>query len=153
MTVEDLYLIVLKSQSNEHMLLEIGVVTAELGALIYAATGITVFDFVIAVDNYGIRHALERHGDPLTESKKGQVALQQEDFVKMVEIVTSGGDSIKYDSRGNEGAANWRQSLIFEQKTAQCVHFVAMEIRKTSKRGKTSRLVFQTMYIKKVAAP
>ncbi len=150
MTVEALCELAVNNPANEHIMLDLEVVGDELAAKILAATGVDVAGFVISVDNYGIRHAMERHGDGQTEGGRNQVALQVSDFNIAIEIVQSAAN-MRYDFRGKLGHPNLRESIVFDEKISGNQYFVSMEVRQVRKRGKTNRLVFQTMYIKKSA--
>jgi len=152
MTIGDLYELAVNNLNNEHVILDLGIVDTELATKIFAETGVDLSGFVISIDNYGIRHAVERHGNSITEIPRGQVALQKSDFYTAIEIVVEAND-FRYDFRGNINHSNLKESLVFDKIIADCHYFVSAEVRRVVKRGKLSRLVFQTMYIKKIAAP
>ncbi|MBC7775988.1 MAG: hypothetical protein H7246_11185 [Phycisphaerae bacterium] len=152
MTIEDLYELAVNNLTNEHVMLDLGIVDNELATKIFAETGVDLTGFVISIDNYGIRHAIERHGNSKTEIPRGQVPLQKSDFYTAIEIVME-ADNFRYDFRGKIDHSNLKESLVFDKIIADCHYFVSLEVRTVVKREKLSRLVFQTMYIKKIAAP
>jgi len=152
MTIGDLYELACNTMTNKHIIIDLGVVEYKMGAKILSKSGIEVTGFVISIDTYGIRHAVERHGDSKTELTRGQVPVQKSDFFIALEIVLE-SDNLRYDFRGNLNHSNLKESIVFDKKINDYHYFVSMEVRRVVKRGKHSRLVFQTMYIKKIATP
>lgn len=147
MTIEDLYDLALKSRTNEHIMLNIGVVGKELAANIFVETGVDILGFLISADNYGIRHAIERHGDERKESNLGQIAVQKSDFDLLLLILTE-ADAIIFDPRQRSPQSPIVDTIIFEKRIGD-YYYVLKEIRRVRKKGKSNRLVFQTMFITK----
>ena len=69
----------------EHRLVSLGQVDDAFGARVFAETGLGVAGFEICIDNYGIKHAHDRHGNHERETKRGQVGIQKIDF-QIVEL-------------------------------------------------------------------
>jgi len=147
MTLEDLYELAVNNLTNEHIRLDFGTIDGELVAKIFAETGVDLTGFVISIDNYGIRHALERHGDEKKEATQGQVAVQKSAF-HLLHLVLTEADSITYDPRQRNPNSPVVETLIFEKQIGN-YHYVFKEVRRVQKKGKTNRLVFQTMFITK----
>jgi len=76
MTIGDLYELAVNNLTNEHVILDLGIIDDVLAEKIFVETGVDLTGFVISIDNYGIRHAVERHGDEKKEATQGQVAVQ-----------------------------------------------------------------------------
>lgn len=150
MTIEELFEHA-QSGSNGHLILDLEELDIVLVEWVLELTGVDVVGFVISIDTYGIRHAIDRHGNLSTEEKRGQIALEDFHIARFMDIVRQ-ADTVRYDFRGKKEQANLRETLVF-QKVSGHRFFVALEIRRVTKRGKKCRLVFQTMYIKKSAAP
>ena len=54
MTIEDLYELAVNNLTNEHVMLDLGIIDDELATRIFAETGVDLRGFVISIDNYGI---------------------------------------------------------------------------------------------------
>jgi hypothetical protein len=147
MTIGDLYDLAVNNATNEHFILDLWIVDDELGAKIFAETGLDLTGFTLSVDNYGIRHAVERHGDEKKEATQGQVALQKSTF-DLLYIVLTEADSITFDPRRRNPDSPVVETLIFEKQIGD-YHYVFKEIRRVQKKGKSNRLVFQTMFVTK----
>ncbi len=147
MTIEDLYELAINNLTNEHVMLDLGIVDDELAIKIFAETGIDLSGFVISIDNYGIRHAVERHGDEKKEAIQGQVAVQKSAF-GLLHLVITEADSVTFDPRQRNPNSPVVETLIFEKQIGD-YHYVFKEVRRVQKKGKSNRLVFQTMFITK----
>jgi hypothetical protein len=147
MTIGDLYDLAVNNLTNEHFMLDLWIINDELGAKIFAETGLDLTGFALSIDNYGIRHAVERHGDEKKEATKGQVALQKSTF-DLLYLVLTEADSITFDPRRRNPYSPVVETLIFEKQIGD-YHYVFKEIRRVQKKGKSNRLVFQTMFVTK----
>ena len=82
-------------------------------------------------------------GSPVSEAKRGQIAVEKEDFITMIEVCLN-ADTIK-----NIGVSKHSQNPIlqFEKRINDRV-FVVKEVRliTSKKKNKLNRLVFHTMY-------
>jgi hypothetical protein len=126
-----------------HRKLDLFIVPDELAQKILEETKIDVSGHWVCVDNYGIIHALEHHGRPISENKRGQVAVMKEDFVTMLQVFLH-PDEIK--AMGN--TKNSQKPIIQFVRKIEDKIFVVKEVRTITslKKNKVSRLVFQTMY-------
>jgi phage-Barnase-EndoU-ColicinE5/D-RelE like nuclease3 len=126
-----------------HRKLDLFIVPDELAQRILDETGINVAGHWVCFDNYGILHALEHHGNPISESKRGQIAVEREDFITMLEVFLY-PDEIKI-------VDETKKVLIQFIKRINDKMYVVKEIRTitSQKKKKISRLVFHTMYKKK----
>jgi phage-Barnase-EndoU-ColicinE5/D-RelE like nuclease3 len=145
--IEELYEFALNNPKNDMKMVEITRIEKELAETIHLKTGVDLLDFVIAIDNYGIKHTIERHGDAKKEAQLGQVAIQKSDF-NLIEKIVREADSIRYDPRQKTPKSVVIETFIFEKKIDD-VYYVVKDVRRVKKRGKQNTLVFQTMYIKK----
>lgn len=94
------------SIADRRTLLSLGRV--QNAALILEKTGLNVVGFTRILDNYGVRHTLKQHGDPVKEAKRGQIAVTLEDFGK-IGLVTTEPDDIFSDGTNKIG----RQVVVF----------------------------------------
>ncbi|MEA5429218.1 PBECR3 domain-containing polyvalent protein [Arcicella lustrica] len=126
-----------------HRKLDLFIVPDELGQRILNETGIDVSGHWVCVDNYGIIHALEHHGNPISENKRGQVAIMKEDFITMLQVFLHPD---KIQASGNTNSSQ-KPTIQFIRKIEDKI-FVVKEVRTITslKKNKLSRLVFQTMY-------
>ena len=101
---------------------------------------------MVCVDNYGILHALEHHGSLIAESKRGQIAVDKEDFITMLDVFLY-PDEIKLIGE----TTKTQRVLIQFIKRINDKMYIVKEIRTitSQKKKKVSRLVFHTMYKKK----
>ncbi len=77
-------------------------------ALILKKTGLNVTGFTRILDNYGVRHTIKQHGDPIKETRRGQIAVTLEDFGK-IGLITTEPDDIFSDGTNKIG----RQIIVF----------------------------------------
>ncbi len=70
-----------------HTKIDVCVVPDYLATLVFNSLDIDIFGFIITIDNYGISHTLLEHGNPISEAKRGQEAIEKEDFIKWIEVV------------------------------------------------------------------
>jgi hypothetical protein len=126
-----------------HQKLDLFIVPEKVVQTILDATGIDVSGHWVCIDNYGILHALEEHGNILSEAKRGQVALTKEDFVLYLDVFLN-PDSVK--SIGI--TKRTMLPLLQFEKWVEDKKIVVKEVRTitSTKKNKVSRLVFHTMY-------
>ena len=101
---------------------------------------------MVSVDNYSIFHTLARHGNPAKEAQHGQIAVTKADFTRLPQILVD-PDSIRLDTR-TLGKGVLKETLVFT-KELEHGYFVMKEIRRVTKKGKSNRLILQTMYIRR----
>jgi phage-Barnase-EndoU-ColicinE5/D-RelE like nuclease3 len=133
----------LEEKGAIHQRLDLFIVPETLVLKILKATGIDVKEHWVSIDNYDILHALEHHGNLITEARRGQIALEKEDFCLYLDVFLH-PDVIK-----TVGVTR-RTSLpvIQFEKWIDGKHIVVKEVRTITsvKKNKISRLVFHTMY-------
>jgi len=128
-----------------HRKLDLFIVPDNLAERIKEATEMDVSGHWVCLDNYGVTHALEHHGNPVSEGKRGQVAVEKEDFITMLEVFLQ-PDEIQTVGTSRQT----RLPMLQFVKTIDNKVFVVKEVRTVTskKKNKVSRLVFHTMYKK-----
>lgn len=149
-TLRALFRFSINNENNEHQTITLfSTLEEDLIAKIKLATDVDLTGFCVEIDNYGIKHAFDRHGNENTENKRGQVAITENDFC-LVPMPLLDFDTVRYDFRGERGKPNLKESLVFE-KYIDNQYIMSMEVRKVTKKGKQNKVVFQTLYIKKLS--
>ena len=92
------------------------------------------------IDTNGIRHTLRRHGSEIEEAKRGQVAVNLDDFNK-IPLIVKEPDSIKYG-----GKNKLKQDFFIYEKKIGDTYFLS-EAVKVASAG--NQLVFSSMYKRK----
>jgi phage-Barnase-EndoU-ColicinE5/D-RelE like nuclease3 len=133
----------LESPVPFHRKLDLFIVPETLVEKILLATGINVDGHWVCIDNYGILHTLEQHGSLLSEAKRGQIAVEKEDFIRFLDVFLNPDEIelVGITKRTN-------LPLIQFKKTIEDKIFVVKEVRTISslRKKKVSRVVFHTMY-------
>jgi hypothetical protein len=126
-----------------HQKIDLFIVPDKLVETIFEATGIDVSGHWVCIDNYGILHALEEHGSILAEAKRGQIALEKEDFNLFLDVFLN-PDIVKHVGFTKRTML----PLIQFEKWLEDRKIVVKEVRTitSKKKNKISRLVFHTMY-------
>jgi hypothetical protein len=141
--IYDLYDECLDNLGQFHRKLDLFIIPAELVQRIKIITDLDVSDHWVCIDNYGILHTLEQHGNPISEAKRGQVAIEKEDFFKMLEVFLYPEDIVLIGKTSH----TQKPILQFVRQIEDKI-YVLKEIRTitSKKKNKLSRLVFHTMY-------
>jgi hypothetical protein len=141
--IYELYDECLNSTEQFHRKLDLFIVPMELADKILDETNVDVSKHWVCIDNYGIIHALEEHGNPISEAKRGQIALEREDFVRMLEVFLSPDEILSVGK-----TRHTKMPLLQFIRKIEDKIYVVKEVRTitSSKKNKVSRLVFQTMY-------
>jgi hypothetical protein len=131
-----------------HRKLDLFVVPDPLAKRILETTGLNVFNHLVCIDNFGIIHTLEQHGNPLFEARRGQVAVEKEDFVRFLDVFLE-PDEIQLSGKTKRTNLPLLQFI----KTVGDKKVIIKEVRTivSTKKQKISRLVFHTMYKIKVS--
>ena len=131
-----------------HRKLDLFIVPDGLIVRVMQATGIDLTGHWVCIDNYGILHTLEQHGNLLSEARRGQIAVDREDFVLFLDVFLN-PDEIKMVGKTKQT----NLPLLQFVKTIENKTFVVKEVRSitSSRKKKLSRLVFHTMYKIKAA--
>lgn len=119
------------------------VIPENLATEIKFKTNIDVFGHYLTIDNFGILHSLEEHGNPVVEAKRGQIAIEKEDYIKMLEVF------LEPDEISIIGfTKHTKLPLLQFVKKIEDKIYVIKEVRTitSKKKSKISRLVFHTMY-------
>jgi phage-Barnase-EndoU-ColicinE5/D-RelE like nuclease3 len=61
-------------------------VPENLAARVLDATGIDISEHWVCMDNYGILHSMEQHGNPISETKRDQIAIEKADFANFIDV-------------------------------------------------------------------
>lgn len=143
--INSLYEECLTNTEQFHTKIDICIVPDALAQMVFEATNIDITNHLITIDNYGITHTLLQHGNPISEAKRGQIAIEKEDFITFIDVVLQPDKIVLLE---NTKRSNLPQ-LQFE-KVIQNKNIVVKEVRTVTskKKNKVSRLVFQTMYKK-----
>jgi hypothetical protein len=138
----------LNTHTPFHRKIDIFVIPDALAQRVQEATGIDVFGHLVCIDNFGILHTLEQHGNPLSEARRGQIAVAKEDFVKYLDVFLN-PDEIQLSGK----TKRTNLPLLQFTKTLEDKKFVVKEVRTvvSTKKKKVSRLVLHTMYKIKVS--
>ena len=141
--INALYDACLESTTPFHVKIDVCMVPEELAIMVLSTTNIDISNHLITIDNYGIIHTLQHHSNPITEAKRGQVAIEREDFIRWLEVVLY-PDEVKH--LGDTKRTNL--PLLQFEKIIENRKIVVKEVRtvQSSKKQKVSRLVFHTMY-------
>ena len=143
--IYDLYNECIENLEPFHRKLDSFIVPDTLAQLIMKETTIDVAGHWVCIDNYGITHALEHHGKPVSEGKRGQAAVEKEDFIKMLDVFLQ-PDEIQFIGKTKK---TQRLLLQFIRQIDDKI-YVVKEVRTitSQRKNKISRLVFHTMYKK-----
>ena len=129
-----------------HRKLDLFVVPDALVKRVLLDTGIDLQNHWVCIDNFGILHTIEHHGNPLAEARRGQIAIGKEDFVRFLEVFLN-PDEVQLIGVTKQT----NLPLLQFVKTIDDKIFVVKEVRTitSSRKQKISRLVFHTMYKRK----
>lgn len=86
---------------------------------IQSNTGIDVEGYVHVLDESSVRHMFRRHGDPVVEAKRGQVAITLEDMA-LLPVIVSQYDSVE---RGKEEPGKL-PTIVFKKLIGDWYYFV-----------------------------
>jgi hypothetical protein len=126
-----------------HTKIDVCIVPDYLVKLVFEVTTIDIANYMITIDNYGISHTLLQHGNPISEAKRGQVAIEKEDFIKWIAVVLQPDNIVLLENTKRTNLPQIQFEKVIDNKK-----IVVKEIRTvtSTKKKKVSRLVFQTMY-------
>lgn len=143
--INSLYEECLRRKEQFHSKIDICMVPDALAQTVFEATGVDIANHLITIDNYGIIHTLLQHGNPISEAKRGQIAVEKEDFIKFIEVVLHPDKIILLENTKRSNLPQIQFEKIIQNKL-----IVVKEVRTVTskKKNKVSRLVFQTMYKK-----
>jgi len=129
----------LTHKSNIQEKYSLGFITAEQAEQIQKATGLHVKGYERIIDNFGVLHTLNWHGNEKTEAKRGQIHVTEYDFEKISEI-TAAPDHIRNMGKSQRGGI-----VIQYEKRSGELYFYNEEVRK-----KRKQLALKTIYKRKL---
>lgn len=94
--------------------------------------------FTRVIDIYGIKHTFKKHGNAITEAKRGQIAINKEDFVLIPQIVWT--ENVHYSGKNKIG----KHCLTYEKEIDETIYYYIEEIREGRK-----ELAMNTLYKKR----
>jgi hypothetical protein len=140
----------LENTTPVHRKLDLFLVPEDLVQKILEATQLDVTGHWVCIDNFGIIQALEQHGNPLSEAKRGQIDIEKEDFVRFIEVLLNPDEimAVGVTKRTN-------LPLIQFVKILEDKKIVVKEVRTITslKKQKMSRILFHTMYKTNMSHP
>ncbi len=104
-------------------------------APIRRATGIDPTGFVLILESNHARHALARHGDPRTEARRGQGALDIADLA-LIAAILGAPDHVRAGETSRRGAP----TAVFARRIGRADYIVVAELRLTAR-----TIAFKTM--------
>ena len=138
----------LNTNTPFHRKIDLFVIPDGLAQRVMEATGLEVSGHWVCIDNFGIIHTLEQHGNPISEARRGQIAVEKEDFIKYLDIFLE-PDEIRLSGK----TKRTNQPLLQFIKVVEDKKFVIKEVRTvvSTKKQKVSRLVLHNMYKIKIS--
>jgi hypothetical protein len=123
---------------NELVKYEIGMLPKRQAEWISETLKLSIQDFTIVIDNYAVKHVINKHGNSATETPRGQIAVMLHDFTQLPEILCQ-PDKCSYVG------INRLKNHIFLYERIDAVHyFCLLELR-----AKRKELAVQTLYKRK----
>jgi hypothetical protein len=130
---------VLADKSPEQHILSLGVISETEAQKLKNLTGLDLNNYERILDNFAIKHALNKHGHAGVEKLRGQIAISKEDFEHIPEIIEN-PDKIETGEKNRRNA----DLLKYTKNINEKVVYVE-EIRKGRK-----QLALQTLYKQKI---
>lgn len=118
----------LRRKEGNRAFIEIAPVSDEVAQRVKQETGLDVAGFAHSLDESGVRHIFQKHGNAKAEAARGQVAVTEEDFARLPDVVAQ-PDKI---SRGRD-TDDGKPTVVFEKRMGDTVYYV-QEVR--NRRGK-----------------
>jgi hypothetical protein len=81
------------------------------------------------LDLYGVRHTFNRHGNEVSESKRGQIAITDSDIKRIPEIIYN-YDKVEFSGKNKIG----RETIIYTKQIEDGIIVYVEEIRSGRKR-------------------
>jgi phage-Barnase-EndoU-ColicinE5/D-RelE like nuclease3 len=125
---------------NKNKALEIGIVNKKQSEVIKENTGIETYGCKRFLDTSAIKHILRKHGSIKTEEKRGQIAINIDDFENIPTYIAN-ADLIEYVGK------NLLQQDVFKYTSQQNGLIIIIESVVINKRG--NKIYIETMYKKK----
>ena len=125
------------SKNSANSKLQINVVDEDEAEFLELKTGFKLLGYKRIIDKFSINHTLKNHGNIKTEALRGQIAITDEDFELIPEIMLS--KNIIHTSKNNMG-----NDLILYEAIIENTFYYVEEVRKGKK-----ELCMTTMYKRK----
>ncbi len=135
--IEALIQFALTDTTNKNKVVKLGEIDALQAIAIENKTELNVSGYTRIIDVYGVKHTFKNHGDPITEAKRGQIAVTKEDFLLIPQIVLT--ENIIYSGKNKIG----KDCLLYEAIINDIFYYVE-EIREGRK-----ELAMNTLYKRK----
>ena len=139
--LKDIYRIAKSRNDPNKSFSNIAKVSDDVVQKVFDVTGLDIQNWVHGIDESAIRHIFKKHGNPKTETSRGQIAVTENDILNL-ETILNQPDSVEYgglNDRGNE-------TLIFKKKIENQIVCI-QEVRNGHK-----KLSVTSIWIKKVAS-
>ena len=104
---------------------------------------INLEDFRRVLDNSGVAHVFKKHGGEKAENLRGQVAVTEEDFSKIIDIVDN-PDKVEYIGKNKIG-----NDMILYEKNYDLILIRYIEGIRENKRKHKKEVYLETFYKKK----
>ena len=144
--IEALFELATHNPLQQLLMVDIGLVDEILAQKIKENTGFEVRDYTISMDNYGVKHILNRHTDKNVEDSRNQIVVQKTDFQLLREVIYEADEIID----AGKTSRNQNGAILF-QKQIDNLYVVILEIRVVSGKKKVlykkNRLVLQSLRI------
>ena len=137
--VGSLYEFTLKDPLNQTAFVDLGILGDLEVTKLKVATNQDFADYQKMIDSYAIRHILKGHGNPVTEARRGQVAVTRSDFL-LVDDILKDPDAIHSLGKNKIG----REVIAFEKMLDQ-FYTLVVEVR-----TKRKKLALDSLWIKKI---
>ncbi len=137
---------VITNSASDFLRVDIGMISTDLASEIYKNSMLSLDNFIVSVDSFCIKHTMNQHGTE-KEELRGQIPINKYELGLLTEVVEN-PDKV-YSRRKT---AVGYDSLIIEKTIGNLYFFSVWEIRiiKSLKKGKKSRIMLQTFYIRRV---
>lgn len=117
----------------------INIISEKESERIEIATGICLLGYERIIDYSGIIHTINKHGNPIIENQRGQIAVTEKDFL-LIDIICKKPDSISLSLKKNRRG----MKVIVYQKLIGETYYYLEEIRVRRK-----KVAMENMYKKK----
>lgn len=130
---------ILADKSTEQHILSLGVLSEMEAQKLKEITGLDLENYERILDNFAVKHALNKHGHAGVEKLRGQIPITKNDF-ELIPKVVENPDKIEIGEKNRRGADLIKYTKNIEEKV-----IYVEEIRKGRK-----QLALQTLYKQKV---
>jgi len=124
-----------KANKTEKSAVRFNIVDEQQALKLKEKTGFELSGYKHTVDSSGINHAFKKHGDTKAEALRGQIAVTDDDFALIPDIVEN-YDDVKYVGKDKKG-----QDIIRYQKAYNGTTYFTEEIR-----NKRKELVLKSLW-------